>query len=159
MRKCTFFHVDICWSLWASGLWAPWGQGQGIHCASPGTWGWLASSSNRKGFLASHGALSHSRRLASVSWENFKFYKARWSWKVTRIEHTSITHSPWWLLQPTFPSSTEDLKWESPQKANNAPNQRCYTYKMRQSVTVKELWRVKTKSRQKKKNKKPLPLF
>ena len=72
--KCTFFHVRICWSLPASGLWAPWGQGQDIHCAFPTSRSRVALPSDRKDSVASQGACSHSEeRLASVPWRLLNF--------------------------------------------------------------------------------------
>lgn len=52
------------------------------------------------------------------------------------------------LPPPAFTFSAEDLKWWASHKANNAPNQRCYTYQIRQSVTVKAVEnqnKIKTK--------------
>ena len=72
--KCTFFHINICWSLLASGLWAPWGPRQDVHCALPTSWSRVALPSDRKGFVASQGACSHGEeRLASVPWRPLNF--------------------------------------------------------------------------------------
>ena len=49
--KCTFFHLRICWSLPASGLWAPWGQEQDIHCAFPTSRSRVALPSDRRDFV------------------------------------------------------------------------------------------------------------
>lgn len=61
--RCTFIHIDICWAV------VPWGQGQGIHGASPVTYSRLALPFNRKGFLARE--LTQWGSLP-VSWKNLK---------------------------------------------------------------------------------------